>query len=66
MTTDILAPARHVVASCYVETVKPYILELTGLTTAAGPNDITTKDIRSDRVMIIVDDNGIITGLKIQ
>ncbi len=66
MTTDILGPARHVIATCYVETVKPYILELTGLTTAAGPNDITTKDLRSDRVMISVDADGKISGLKIQ
>ncbi|GLH33555.1 MULTISPECIES: hypothetical protein [Pseudomonas] len=65
MTTDILGAARHVIGSQYVESVKPYILELTGLTTAAGPHDITSKDIRSDRVMIRVDAGGTIDGLHI-
>ncbi|HDS1737263.1 MULTISPECIES: hypothetical protein [Pseudomonas] len=65
MTTDILAPARHVIGSQYVESVKPYILELTNMTYAAGPRDITTKDIRSDRVMIGVDGNGAIDRLQI-
>jgi hypothetical protein len=65
MTTDILSPARHVIGSQYVESVKPYILELTGLMTAAGPRDITTMDIRSDRVLINVDNAGTIEGLRI-
>ncbi|HEK1691447.1 hypothetical protein PpSQ1_23360 [Pseudomonas putida] len=65
MTTDILSPARHVIGSQYVESVKPYIVELTGLMSAAGPRDITTKDIRSDRVLISVDTTGIIDGLRI-
>ncbi|MFS0825278.1 hypothetical protein [Pseudomonas phoenicis] len=59
MTTDPLAPARHVIGSRYVASVKPYILELTGLSQAAGPGDVTTMDIRSDRVLIQVDDGQI-------
>ncbi|WAB98260.1 MULTISPECIES: hypothetical protein [Pseudomonas] len=65
MTSDILDRARHVIGSQYVESVKPYILELTGLLSAAGPRDVTTLDIRSDRVMISVDANGTIDGLRI-
>jgi len=65
MTTDILAPARHVISTRYVESVKPYIVELTGLTSAAGPNDMITRDLRSDRVIITVDADGAIKGLSI-
>ncbi|MFJ9990852.1 hypothetical protein ACIQSO_08945 [Pseudomonas putida] len=65
MTIDILCPARHVIGTRYVESVKPYILELTGLAAVAGPQDITTRDIRTDRVMIGVDVHGFINGLII-
>lgn len=65
MTTDILAPARHVIGSQYVESVKPYVIELTGLKTAAGPKDMTTRDMRADRVMISVNGAGAIDGLQI-
>ena len=65
MTNDILAPARHVIGSRYVESVKPYILELTGLAIAVGPKDITTMDIRTDRVIIQADDEGVIQALRI-
>ncbi|WP_313738444.1 hypothetical protein [Pseudomonas sp.] len=65
MSTDILGPARHVIGSRYVESVKPYVLELTGLYHAVGPNDFTTRDIRTDRILIGVDEHGDITGLTI-
>lgn len=65
MTSDILAPARHVIGSRYVESVKPYILELTGLAFAVGPKDITTMDIRTDRIIIRADDEGVIQALRI-
>ena len=65
MTTDILAPARHVIGSRYVESVKPYILELTGLAVAVGPQDMTTMDIRTDRIIIRADDEGVIQALRI-
>lgn len=65
MSTEILAPAQHVIGSRYVESVKPYILELTGLYIAVGPNDISTKDIRRDRVFIHVDDSGCVSKLGI-
>ncbi|WP_153786734.1 hypothetical protein [Pseudomonas sp. EMN2] len=65
MTTDILGPARHVIRTRYVESVKPYILELTSLTIAAGPKDLITRDLRGDRLIISVDADGFISGLKI-
>ena len=65
MTTDILGPARHVIGTRYVESVKPYIVELTGLASAAGPHDMITRDMRSDRVLISVDADGNIKGLSI-
>lgn len=65
MTANSIEQIRHLIGSRYVESVKAYIIELTGLATAAGPNDITTKDIRMDRVMISVDDQGCITDLAI-
>lgn len=65
MTTDILGPARHVIGSRYVESVKAYILELTGLRIAVGPNDIRTMDLRTDRVVIQADGDNRITGLVI-
>ncbi|MDZ5603051.1 hypothetical protein SJI00_09725 [Pseudomonas sp. RP23018S] len=65
MSTDILSPARHIIGSRYVESVKPYLLELTGLQQAAGPNDMTTKDLRTDRVLIKVDGSGLIAELVI-
>lgn len=65
MTTDILSPARHVIGSRYVESVKAYILELTGLRIAVGPNEMHTMDIRSDRVLIQADGDNCITGLVI-
>lgn len=64
MPTDVLEPARHVIGSRYVKSVKPYILELTGLKRAVGPKDPSTKDIRSDRVFIRVDGDGTITGMS--
>ncbi|MBJ9974584.1 hypothetical protein IAE35_08410 [Pseudomonas sp. S75] len=65
MTTDILSPARHVIGTRYVESVKAYLLELTGLHLAAGPGDVTTMDIRQDRIIIDADEAGIITQLRI-
>ena len=65
MTTDTLSPCSHVIGTRYVESVKPYILELTGLNLAAGPRDITTRDMRSDRIMIYVDANDRIERLQI-
>lgn len=65
MTTDILGPTRHVIGSRYVESVKAYILELTGLHIAVGPNDISTMDLRTDRVLIQADGDNCITGLVI-
>ncbi|ANC01086.1 hypothetical protein [Pseudomonas putida] len=65
MTTDILAPARHVIGSRYVESVGAYILELTGLSAVrivTGAADL--RDYRSDQVRIDVDDEGIISGLR--
>lgn len=64
MTTDTLAPARHVIGSRYVESVKPYIFELTGLY-AYGPSEIMTKDYRTDRVSVCVDNAGCISELVI-
>ncbi|WP_312934429.1 hypothetical protein [Pseudomonas sp.] len=66
MTSDALANARHLIGSRYVETVKPYLLELTGLSIAVGPDDLlVTLDIRQDRVFIEVDDQRMITELRI-
>ncbi|WP_312934430.1 hypothetical protein [Pseudomonas sp.] len=65
MTTDILGPARHVIGTRYVESVKTYILELTGLTRACGPNDVCSKEFANDRIIISTDDSGLISHLKI-
>lgn len=63
---DVLAPARHVIGSRYVQSVKAYVLELTGLRKAIGPKDPSTKDIRTDRVFIKVDEDGLINRLVIK
>lgn len=65
MTTDILAPARHVIGTPYTDSVKPYILTLTGLHIAVGPKDFSTRDLRSDRIFISVDESNFITDLNI-
>jgi len=63
---DVLAPVRHVIGSPYVESVKDYILALTGLRRAVGPGEPATKDIRTDRVFISVDDDGRIARLTVK
>lgn len=65
MTTDILGPVRHIIGTPYVDSIKPYILELTGLAIVAGPRDITTRDFRSDRVIIAVDEQGHISAMSV-
>lgn len=65
MTTDVLAAVRHLIGTRYAEDVKGLILEATGLRIAVGPNDITTMDIRTDRVIIKVDAEGLIEDLRV-
>ncbi|HGM5582371.1 TPA: hypothetical protein ACKP22_004088 [Pseudomonas putida] len=65
MTSDILGPVRHVIGTRYVESIKPYIVELTGLPKIAGPDDIVTRDLRTDRIMISCDEHRVITELNI-
>ncbi|MDF0733336.1 I78 family peptidase inhibitor [Pseudomonas entomophila] len=65
MTTDVLAPVRHLIGTAYSDSVKATILEATGLAVAVGPTDIATMEIRNDRVQIKVDGNGIIEDLII-
>ncbi|MBC3422024.1 MULTISPECIES: hypothetical protein [unclassified Pseudomonas] len=64
MTTDILAPARHVIGSRYVESVNAYVLELTGLATVRVVTGADLRDFKHDQVRIDVDEEGFITGLR--
>ncbi|WP_459207224.1 hypothetical protein ACSMEV_03195 [Pseudomonas sp. MLB6B] len=65
MTAEILDSAKHVIGSRYVESVKPYILELTGLQRAVRDDEMATKEMATDRVFIAVDDAGNIADLYI-
>ncbi|OCT21123.1 hypothetical protein [Pseudomonas putida] len=66
MTSDILGPARHLIGTRYVESIKPYIAELTGLPKIVGPDDATTMDLRTDRILVSSDEHGVITDLIIR
>lgn len=66
---DLLANVRDLIGTRYEEATKEKILEAlkeVGVRIVAGPHDITTKDMRSDRVMVSADDEGIITALNIR
>ncbi|MGE7993728.1 hypothetical protein ACQKPE_22375 [Pseudomonas sp. NPDC089554] len=70
MSNDILGPARHVIGSRYVESVKAYILDLTGLSIAVGPEDPTNcepefETFMKERVRIDTDDNGNICSMHV-
>lgn len=65
MTTDILAPARHVIGSRYVESANAYILELTGLERVkVVKGEVDTLENFSFQVRIYVDESGRISGLS--
>ncbi|MGE7993729.1 hypothetical protein ACQKPE_22380 [Pseudomonas sp. NPDC089554] len=64
MTTDILSPARHVIGSRYIESVKAYILELTGLEIAKTVYGADTFENFPSQVRIYVDRTGIVTDLR--
>jgi hypothetical protein len=61
----VLQPVQPLIGMRYAPSVKPYILELTQLSIAVGPGDVSTKDLRTDRVFISVDDKGVISKLHI-
>ncbi|MBA1191716.1 hypothetical protein G7007_02405 [Pseudomonas entomophila] len=54
---------NHLIGTPYIDSVKCYIRELTGLPLVIGPKDPSTKDCRTDRVFIVVDE-GMITGFR--
>jgi len=60
---ELLKKVDHLIGTLYDESVKAQIIEATGLTTVAGPDDIVTADIRNDRVKVQVDDQGLITDI---
>lgn len=62
---DLLGAVRHLIGTRYVPSVQPYILEMTGMFFVVGPDEPVSLDIRSDRVIIVADDQGIITDLRI-
>ena len=62
---DLTTPVQHLIGTRYVESVKAYILEMTGLMSVIGPNDISTMDIRTDRIYVDVDEAGNISRLRI-
>ncbi|MNN15822.1 hypothetical protein D3C76_996790 [compost metagenome] len=64
MTTDMLAPARHVIGSRYVDSVQPYLLDLTGLAVARVVRGPDRFDYSAQQVRIDVDENGIIVNLR--
>ena len=64
-SSELLTPARGLIGMPYAASVKPYVLEITGLHIAVGPNDISTKDRRIDRVFIEVNDEGFISNMLI-
>ena len=53
----------HLIGTPYIDSVKCYIREFTALPLVIGPNDPSTRDYRTDRVLIIVD-KGTITGFR--
>jgi hypothetical protein len=62
---DLTTPVQHLIGTRYVESVKAYILEMTGLTYVIGPNEMSTMDIRTDRIYVHVDETGNISRLRI-
>jgi len=62
---DLTTPVQHLIGTRYVESVKAYILEMTGLTYIVGPNEVSTMDIRTDRIYVHVDEAGNISRLRI-
>lgn len=54
---------NHLIGTRYVESVKGYIRELISLPLVIGPKEPATKDYRTDRVFIVVDE-GMITGFS--
>ncbi|MDO7909735.1 I78 family peptidase inhibitor [Pseudomonas monteilii] len=62
---DLTTSVQHLIGTRYVESVKAYILEMTGLMSVIGPNDISTMDIRTDRIYVDVDEAGNISRLRI-
>jgi len=64
MTTDILAPVRHIIGSRYVESVQAYVLELTGLKRVKVVTGLVdTLDLHLDQVRIYVEEDGNISHL---
>lgn len=62
---DLTTPVQHLIGTRYVESVKAYILEMTGLTYIVGPNEVSTMDIRTDRIYVHADEAGNISRLRI-
>jgi len=55
----------HLIGTRYVESVKDYISEMTGLPYVIGPGEITTTELRTDRIYVEVDEAGNISRLRI-
>lgn len=60
-----VARVQHLIGTRYVESVKPYILEMTGLKYVIGPGEIATMDMRTDRMFVEVDGAGNISRLRV-
>lgn len=65
MDFDILGPVQHVIGSRYVESVKPYVLELTGESHVAGPFDAASDASPARWIGIEIDGLGRITTLTL-
>ncbi|WP_434772982.1 I78 family peptidase inhibitor [Pseudomonas entomophila] len=63
--TDKTMLVNHLIGTRYVESVKPYILEMTGLKRVVGPNEPSTLDFRTDRIHVHTDEAGNISQLHI-
>ncbi|MBA1191717.1 hypothetical protein G7007_02410 [Pseudomonas entomophila] len=62
---DLTTSVQHLIGTRYVESVKAYIREMTGLTYVIGPDEISTTEIRTDRIHVHVDEAGNISRLRI-
>jgi hypothetical protein len=63
MTNEqVLDALRPLIGTCYVVSVKACITELTGRNRVVGVGEISTKELDPNRINIVGDDNGRITG----
>lgn len=66
MTADTLAPARHLIGSHYVDSVKPYIQALTGEDNIVAPGDLRPRRGYERWIQIDIDGLGRIHDLSIR